>query len=118
MAIGTRASVSQRFANVGGAGANPQPEYRKQAMSFVRAVQGLREAAAKRDIDAALAEYTELVFQAALGVTRMCGDLAGQAVGVVLLASIASGTGLFGLGAQTPQSLVAGIVGSEFLSLA
>ena len=41
--------------------ANPQPEYRKQAMSFVLAVQGLREAAAKRDIDGALAEYTELV---------------------------------------------------------
>ena len=40
---------------------NPRPEYRKQAMSFVLAVQGLREAAAKRDIDAVLAEYTELV---------------------------------------------------------
>jgi cytochrome c556 len=40
---------------------NPQPEYKKQAMSFVLAVQGLREAAAKRDIDAVLAEYTELV---------------------------------------------------------
>ena len=40
---------------------NPQPEFKKQAMSFVLAVQGLREAAAKRDIDAALAEYTELV---------------------------------------------------------
>jgi hypothetical protein len=37
------------------------PEYRKQAMSFVRAVQGLHEAAAKRDIDAALTEYTALV---------------------------------------------------------
>ena len=41
--------------------ANPPPEYRKQAMLFVLAVQGLREAAAKRDIDAALTEYTELV---------------------------------------------------------
>jgi hypothetical protein len=41
--------------------ANPQPEYRRQAMSFVLAVQGLREAAAKRDIDTALTEYTELV---------------------------------------------------------
>jgi hypothetical protein len=40
------------------------------------------------------------------------GHATGQAVGVVLLASIASGTGLLGLGAQTPQSLVAGIVGS------
>lgn len=40
---------------------NAQPEYRKQAMSFVLAVQGLRDAAAKRDIDAALAEYTALV---------------------------------------------------------
>ena len=38
-----------------------QPEYRKQAMSFVLAVQGLRDAAAKRDVDAALVEYTELV---------------------------------------------------------
>jgi cytochrome c556 len=37
------------------------PEYRKQAMSFVRSVQGLHDAAAKRDIDAALAEYTALV---------------------------------------------------------
>jgi cytochrome c556 len=41
--------------------ANPQPEYRRQAMAFVLAVQGLREAAAKRDIDGVLAEYTELV---------------------------------------------------------
>ena len=40
---------------------NPQPEYTKQAMSFLLAVQGLRDAAAKRDIDAALAEYTDLV---------------------------------------------------------
>ena len=37
------------------------PEYRKQAVSFVRSVQGLYDAAAKRDIDAALAEYTALV---------------------------------------------------------
>jgi hypothetical protein len=36
-------------------------EYRNQAMSFVRSVQGLHDAAAKRDIDAALAEYTALV---------------------------------------------------------
>lgn len=41
--------------------ANPQPEYRKQAMSFLLAVQGLREAAARRDLEAALTEYTELV---------------------------------------------------------
>lgn len=40
---------------------NPEPEYKKQAMSFILAVQGLREAAATRDIDATLAEYTELV---------------------------------------------------------
>lgn len=40
---------------------SPQAEYRKQAMSFVLAVRGLREAAAKRDIDAALEEYSELV---------------------------------------------------------
>jgi hypothetical protein len=37
------------------------PEYRKQAMSFVRSVQGLHDAAAKRDIDAALSEYTTLI---------------------------------------------------------
>jgi hypothetical protein len=36
-------------------------EYRKQAMLFVSSVQGLHEAAAKRDINAALAEYTALV---------------------------------------------------------
>ena len=36
----------------------------------------------------------------------------GQAVGVVVLASVAGGIGLLGLGAQTAQSLVAGIVGS------
>lgn len=36
----------------------------------------------------------------------------GQAVGVVVLASVAGGTGLLGLGAQPPQSLVAGILGS------
>jgi cytochrome c556 len=38
-----------------------RPEYRKQAMSFLLAVEGLRDAAAKRDIDAALEEYTVLV---------------------------------------------------------
>lgn len=36
----------------------------------------------------------------------------GQAVGVVLLSSIAGGIGLLGLGTQTPQSLVVGIIGS------
>jgi hypothetical protein len=36
----------------------------------------------------------------------------GQAVGVVVLAGVAGGIGLSGLGAQTPQSLVAGILGS------
>jgi hypothetical protein len=36
----------------------------------------------------------------------------GQAVGVVLLASVAGGIGLLGLGALTPQSVVAGIAGS------
>lgn len=37
----------------------------------------------------------------------------GQAVGVVVLASVAGGIGVLGLGAaQTPQSLIAGIVGS------
>lgn len=36
----------------------------------------------------------------------------GQAVGVVVLASVAGGIGLLGLGAPTWQSLVAGMVGS------
>ena len=36
----------------------------------------------------------------------------GQAVGVVLMASVAGGIGLLGLGAQTPQSLAAGLIGS------
>jgi len=36
----------------------------------------------------------------------------GQAVGVVVLASVAGGIGVLGLGAQTPQSVVAGIVGA------
>jgi len=36
----------------------------------------------------------------------------GQAVAVVVLASVAGGIGLLGLGAQTPQSLATGIVGS------
>src|SRR5687767_5893672 len=37
------------------------PEYRDQATNFVGAVQGLREAAESRDIDAALSEYSALV---------------------------------------------------------
>lgn len=40
------------------------------------------------------------------------GRSTGQAVAVVVLASVAGGIGLLGLGAQTPQSLAAGIVGS------
>src|SRR5688572_22000864 len=36
----------------------------------------------------------------------------GQAVGVVLMTSVAGGIGLLGLGTQTSQSLAAGIVGS------
>ena len=36
----------------------------------------------------------------------------GQAVVIVVLASVAGGIGLLGLGEQTPQSLVTGIVGS------
>jgi hypothetical protein len=36
----------------------------------------------------------------------------GQAAGVIALASIAGGIGVLGLGAQTPQSVVAGIAGS------
>jgi hypothetical protein len=38
-----------------------QPEYRKQAMLFVHAVQRLREVAHNRDMDAAGAAYTDLV---------------------------------------------------------
>ncbi len=37
------------------------PEYRKQAMLFIRSVQGIHDAAANRDIEAVLAEYTALV---------------------------------------------------------
>ena len=40
------------------------------------------------------------------------GRSTGQAVGVVLLASVAGGIGLLGLGMPTPWSLIAGIVGS------
>ena len=38
-----------------------RPEYREQAISFLLSVQGLRDAAARRDVDAALAEYNALV---------------------------------------------------------
>lgn len=37
-----------------------QPEYQKQATFFVLSVRGLRDAAASRNIDAALHEYTTL----------------------------------------------------------
>jgi cytochrome c553 len=37
------------------------PEYRRQAALFTSSVRRLREAAAKRDIDAALAEYAAMV---------------------------------------------------------
>lgn len=37
------------------------PEYINQAMRFISSVEGLRDAAARKDIDAALAEYTALV---------------------------------------------------------
>ena len=37
------------------------PVYREQAILFLSSVRGLREAAAKRDLDAALAHYTALV---------------------------------------------------------
>ena len=36
----------------------------------------------------------------------------GQAVAVVLLASVAGGLGLLGIGTQTPRSLVAGVIAS------
>ena len=38
-----------------------QPEYAKQATFFVLSVRGLQEAAANRNIDAALHEYTALI---------------------------------------------------------
>jgi hypothetical protein len=41
--------------------AAPSPEYVKQATSFLLSVRGLREAAAKKSLDAAAAEYTNLV---------------------------------------------------------
>lgn len=41
--------------------AGAQPEYRKQAMQFVSAVQALHEAAATKDLDAVLTGYTALV---------------------------------------------------------
>jgi hypothetical protein len=40
------------------------------------------------------------------------GRATGQAVGVVLLASVAGGIGLLGLGMPSPQSLASGIVGA------
>lgn len=41
--------------------AAPSAEYLKQATSFILSVQGLREAVAKKSLDAAAAEYTNLV---------------------------------------------------------
>ncbi len=38
-----------------------QPEYRAQAMQFISSVEGLRQAAATRDLDGTLTEYTALV---------------------------------------------------------
>lgn len=40
------------------------------------------------------------------------GRATGQAVAIVLLASIAGGIGLFGLGVPNPQALVAGVIGA------
>jgi hypothetical protein len=39
----------------------PPPDYANQAVRFLRAVQGLQEAARTRDLEAALAQYTALV---------------------------------------------------------
>jgi hypothetical protein len=39
---------------------NPPPDYLKQAMAFITATKGLREAATKRNVEAALAEYVTL----------------------------------------------------------
>jgi hypothetical protein len=47
-----------------------QPEYAKQATLFVLSVRGLQDAAANRNLDAAVHEYTALV-SSAHGVTRM-----------------------------------------------
>jgi hypothetical protein len=41
--------------------AAPSAEYRKQATAFILSVQGLRDAVAKKSLDAAAAEYTNLV---------------------------------------------------------
>ena len=62
--------------------------------------------------------FTRRVFGAAVLDRRIYEEVeadtgsTGQAVGIVVLASVAGGIGVLGLGTQTPQSLVAGIVGS------
>ena len=62
--------------------------------------------------------FARRVFGAAMLDRRVYEDVeadvrsTGQAVAVVVLASVAGGIGLLGLGAQTPQSLATGIVGS------
>jgi hypothetical protein len=49
------------YAEIGSWQANAQPDYVQQAVLFLSSVQGLREAAAKRNGDLALQEYTALV---------------------------------------------------------
>ena len=63
VAIDRSAAALSRISEteIGSWQSGPQPEYLNQAMLFLSSVQGLREAAGKRDINAALTEYTGLV---------------------------------------------------------
>ena len=69
-------------------------------------------------VAAKVSTFTRRVIGAAVLDRRTYEDIeadnrsTGQAVVIVVLASVAGGIGLLGLGAQTAQSLVAGIVGS------
>jgi hypothetical protein len=49
------------YAEIASWQANAQPDYVQQAVLFLSSVQGLREAAAKRNGDLALQEYTALI---------------------------------------------------------
>ena len=69
-------------------------------------------------ISGCMITFARRVFGAAMLDRRVYEDVeadvrsTGQAVAVVVLASVAGGIGLLGLGGQTPQSLATGIVGS------
>jgi hypothetical protein len=72
--------------------------------------------ATNRTLD--MATFTQRIIGAAVLDRRTYEEVeadtgsTGQAVAVVVLTSIASGIGVVGLGAQTPQSIIAGIVGA------